>query len=184
MFAMRLRPHCPFPLATLLLTAVLAMPWSGRAYAAEAEAIRASTLFNLLLFVDWPAQRHEEAHFRLCLLAPQMLDEMTAYADRSVRGRPLHLQTLGPDDDGLSDCHAAYAGQAEPATMRKLLATARTQALLIITEDPRGIARGAMINLLPGEGHYHLELNPASMQQSHLRPHAQLLAIARRTARP
>ncbi|MDD5250498.1 MAG: YfiR family protein [Rhodocyclaceae bacterium] len=146
--------------------------------AAEAP-VKAAVIYNLLLFIDWPADG-PGGDFRLCLFEGGALaSALEGFVDKSVHGRRLALQLVGNAPEKLWTCGAAVVEGGNPAALARAAAAAKTQPLLVIGEGASALDRGAMIGLATVGSRIAFDIDLAALRRARLTASSKLLRLAR-----
>jgi hypothetical protein len=169
-------------LAAVLVQAVLLCALAPQARAADALElqVKAAYLYKFASYVEWPEGAFPQPGSPVVLgiaydnaLADQ-LERMVA--GRSVNGHGLVVRRLHRGDS-LAGIHVLFVGAGGNGD---LLAAARGQPVLTVTDTQDAFSQGSMINFLVAEDRLRFEiaLKPASLAR--LRISARLLALATR----
>lgn len=145
--------------------------------------IKAAYLFKFLGFVEWPQQAFEGAQAPLAvgvLGADALADELAAIvSSRQVDGRPVLVRRLRRDESP-AHLHALFVGRGSHGRLAALLAQARGQALLTITEAADTPAEGSAINFIVVDNKVRFDVVLSTAEQMNVKVSARLLAVARR----
>lgn len=170
-------------LRTALLAALLLALPGHSAWAAERvdeNEVKAAVIYNLLLFVQWPARLSPAAGFRFCVLDDGALTTALRHHERkAVQGRMLEIHRVGTAPEDLDTCLAIMVEAGNPRVLARLGILARTQALLVIAEGAGAVDRGAMIGLHTDGGRVTFDINQGAMKRSGLAPSSKILRLAR-----
>lgn len=168
----------------LLAAALLA---GGPAFAQAERAgelqIKAAFLYKFGGFVEWPASAfaRPESPFTIGVLGADALaaELERVVQGRVVQGRPIAVRKLRRGEP-LAGLHVLFIGQSEAARIPEIVAAARNQSLLIVTESEEALSQGSMINFVSAEEkvRFDVALDPAERGQ--LRISARLLTVARK----
>jgi hypothetical protein len=82
--------------------------------------------------------------------------------------------------ESLARLHTLFIGQSDAPRLAEMLAAARGQALLTVTESDNAISHGSMINFVAEDQRVRFDIAPASAERSQLKISSRLLAVARR----
>ena len=178
----------PDPLRRLIGCLVLCLPAMvcGQAPAAnlpeapEAK-VKAAYLYKFGSYVDWPEQAFagDKAPLWIGVIdAGTLAEDLSAMVvGRSVNGRPLQIRRLQPGDS-LDGLNVLFVGRSHNARLADILAAAKTQPILTVTEAHNALSLGGMINFVLVEGRLRFEVAPRTAALSHLSISARLLAAA------
>jgi hypothetical protein len=144
--------------------------------------IKGAFLFNFAKFVEWPdgSVGSGASPIRLCILGrdPFGTGIDALVRDESVNGRPLQVERLDRAAEARV-CHIVFLPAAERARMDDLLAATRGSSALTVSELPRFLERGGIINFDIESGKVRFEVNLAAAQRAELKISSKLLRVAR-----
>ncbi|MDO8789155.1 MAG: YfiR family protein [Sulfuritalea sp.] len=168
---------------TAMLVALL-LAFSGpRAWSAERSdenEVKAAVAYNLLLFIQWPAQISSASSFRLCVIDDGALTTaLRPYAGRVVQGHSLEIQRISATPEELDACVAVMVEAGYPGVLERLGVLARSRALLVIGEGTGALDRGAMIGLRADGGRITFDIDLGAMRRGGLVPSSKILRLAR-----
>jgi hypothetical protein len=181
--ALRARRVCVFALAVC----ALAVPLGERYAFAQSEAnaaeyqIKAAYVFKFLNYVDWPGQTAADAPLQIGVIgARAMADELTdIVARRTVNGRPVLVRRLRPGDT-TAKLNLLFVAHSENARLAGLVAAARDQGTLLVTESAEAPALGSAINFVVEDDKVRFDVAPHAFEKANLKVSARLLTVARR----
>lgn len=172
------RRRCAPLFAALWLA--LACQGAGAAERGDENEVKAAVIYNLLLFVQWPAQALPAGRFRFCVLDDGALTTtLRRHEGKAVQGQPLEIHRLGALPEELDHCVAVMVEAGNPGVLTRLGVLARSRALLVIAEGAGAIDRGAMIGLHTDGGRVTFDINLGSMKKSGLTASSKILRLAR-----
>ncbi|MGH8707567.1 MAG: YfiR family protein [Burkholderiales bacterium] len=160
----------------------LALPSWAQPQATDVQ-VKAAFLYKFGAFVEWPPKAFAQpsAAFTIGVLgADAVAEELEQIsAGRSVHGRPVAVRRLqrGTPLDGL---HVLFVGRTDPRQLADILAAARSQPLLIVTDAADGLPEGSIINFVPVDNKLRFDIAVATAERMQLRISARLLAVARK----
>lgn len=170
------------PCRALLAALLLAFPGHG-AWAAERgdeNQVKAAVIYNLLLFVEWPARTSPAGSFRFCVLDDGALTTALRYHERkTVHGQTLEIHRVNAAPEELDTCLAVMVEAGSRGILTRLGVLARGRALLVIAEGTDAIDRGAMIGLHTDGGRVTFDIDHGAMKKSGLAPSSKILRLAR-----
>lgn len=168
---------------TAMLAALLLALSGLRAWSAESSdesEVKAAVIYNLLLFVAWPAQTAAASSFRLCVLDDGALTTaLRRHAGRVVQGHALEIQRISATPEELDTCVAVMVEAGNPGVLPRLGVLARSRALLVIGEGAGAVDRGAMIGLRTDGGRIAFDIDLGAMRRGGLVPSSKILRLAR-----
>lgn len=138
-------------------------------------AVRATLVFNLIKFTEWPAGANSGTHLQLCVatLDPEIQAKMEALNALLVRNKPLLITRYQQQ----SDCDVIYVNSRR---MVSLLEKHPTRPVLTIGGYAGFLAEGGMVEIDLSGGSPRFDINQAEAKRVGLRFYPQLLKLARR----
>lgn len=165
-------------LAVALLLPSLACAQEGDAVERQ---VKAAYVSKFASYVEWPppAFSNGDTPVNIGVLGD---DAMAAYigqlvAGRTVNGRPVKVYALRADSQ-LAGLHILFVGRALNPHLQLVLAAAREQPLLTVTEADDALAYGSMINFVMVDGRVRFEVSQKAAQPQNVRISARLLSAA------
>ncbi len=169
---------------------VCSMGWVNTAGADSLDDIerkKAQVVYNLALFVSWPAERFatSDSLFHVCLLGStseglrSALSELAAH--KSVKGHPIQYQTIETASTAVAletPCHIVFIGQQLNADLSPLLTTLHEQITLTISDRKDFAEHGGIIGLLQVDQRVRFGINLDAADQAKLTIRAQLLVMS------
>jgi len=171
-----------FALALAFLLAPAGAAAQGDARAAEVR-VKAAFLYKFCDFVEWPPEAFAEpgGAFTIGVVgADALADELAqVVARRSVQGRPVAVRKLKLGAP-LAGLHMLFVGGRDGSRLPEVLAAAKGQPTLTVTEAEGDGDPGSAINfvLVADKVRFDVALPPA--EAGGLRISARLLAVARK----
>jgi hypothetical protein len=170
------------PSALRCLALLCALLGGACAHAVERADLEAAIVYNILLFVEWPADGGPATGGPL-VLCVDALSPLSAPL-KSLAGRPVRSHRLEPRDMPAGDtrgCHAVYLdapAKGAPAVQRR---TAKGMPLLVIAGE--AVADDAVaIRLAQAEGRIAFDVDLGVARQSRLQISSRLLRLARKVS--
>jgi hypothetical protein len=166
-----------------LLAALLAAT-AGQAAAAaergEENEVKAAVIYNLLLFVQWPAQQAPGGKLKLCVLEDGALTTaLRRHENKAVQGQSLQILRVGTAPKDLDACTAIMVETGRPEVLARLRLMARNRSLLVMAEGPGALDRGAMIGIYGDGGRIGFDIDLRAMKSSGLGASSKILRLAR-----
>jgi hypothetical protein len=149
--------------------------------AAEFEyRVKAAFLYNIALFVNWPATAFTQPASPFCIgILGQdpfgsALDE--ALKQKEVGGRKVVIQRLkrGQSSQG---CHLLFVCRSEDKELESVLAATQASPILTVSDIDSFVGRGGMIALLKPETKIQLAINQERVQHAKLTISSRLLSL-------
>jgi hypothetical protein len=114
--------------------------------------------------------------------AEAIADELQSLvAGKHVNERPVVVRLLEADDT-LGGVQVLFVARA--ADLPRQLERTRGAPILVVTDGPRSLEAGSMLNLVPVDGRIRFEAAPAAAERAGLKLGARLLSVAERVAAP
>ncbi|HYS50432.1 MAG TPA: YfiR family protein [Burkholderiales bacterium] len=160
---------------------------SPRPVQADAQAdeyrVKAAFLYKFGSYIEWPSGSFASADSPVTIgvMGAEALAEELAQivAGRNVNGRPVRVRRLRPGDP-IAGLHVLFVGRADGGRLAEILAAARGQALLTVTESDEGLELGSMINFVVVEDKVRFDIAPPPSESSNVKISARLLGVARK----
>ena len=169
---------------SVVLAVGLASPRPAQADAqADEYRVKAAFLYKFGGYVEWPDRSFARADSPVAIGvmgADALADELVQIvAGRNVNGRPVRVRKLRPGDP-IAGLHVLFVGRADGGRLAEILAAAKGQALLTVTESEEGLELGSMINFVVVEDKVRFDIAPPPSESSNLKISARLLGVARK----
>lgn len=168
--------------------AMIGVGQPARADAAPSEAaVEAAYLYKFLPYVQWPADALPPGKALNVGLAGSdaVLVEFKAIAaSKRVDGHTIQVRPLS-EGDPIEELHVLYVGKsAGGPALREWARRLQRRPVLIVTDLPDGLDRGAMLALVPADGRIRFVASAASAERAGLHLSARLLAVADKVVLP
>ncbi len=155
---------------------------SGPPLAALERQVKAAYLYKFAGFVEWPDSSFKAGDSALTIgvagseLLAEQLERMVA--GRQINGHPVLVRRVRPGDS-LAGLHILFADHSlERSVLGAMMAAARGQSVLTVTDAEDGLAHGAMIGFIVADERLRFEVGLKLAQSSGLRISARMLAVA------
>jgi len=154
--------------------------WTGEYGGAEV-AVKATYLYKLAGFVDWPPGVYSAPTAPL-MICVQGLDPFGAVLDRATMGRrvgthPVVVRRLVKLEVD-SGCHVAYlAGGATQSSAQALRAVAG-QPVLTVTDEAQGASARGIVHLLHAAGRVRFSIDAIQAEQNGVAISSKLMSLA------
>lgn len=146
--------------------------------------LKAEALYNFLAYVEFPsaALPLSDAPWVIGTLGAD--DVQAELADtlrgRTVNGHPVQRRRV-VEGDALTGLHVLFIGRLVDLASSQLVSQAsKTHALLLITEDPDGLAAGAVFNVTMQGERLRFEASLDAAERASLRISSRILTVAER----
>jgi hypothetical protein len=142
-------------------------------------AVKATYLYKLAAFVNWPANAPQApTPLAICVQGADpfgpVLDRVVA--GRRIAGRPVVVRRLLKLEAD-SGCAIAYVSGSAAQTQAQALAAVEKAPVLTVTDAERGQAKG-IVHLVPDGGKVRFSIDAAQAQEAGLEISSKLLALA------
>ena len=160
---------------------------SPRPAQADAQAdeyrVKAAFLYKFGSYIEWPSGTFARADSPVAIGvmgADALADELAQIVSgRNVNGRPVLVRRLRPGDP-IAGLHVLFIGGVDRGRLAEILAAAKGQALLTVTESEEGLELGSMINFVVVENKVRFDVAPPPSESDNLKISARLLGVARK----
>lgn len=162
---------------------VAAIMWiAGAAPAAAAtddeRRVKAVFLYKFVPYVSWPAGLADGNPFVIGATNPDMAREVAEVtAGRVLDGRAIVVRHVR-EGDPTAGVRLLFVGADEAARLGAIATQTRGQPVLLVTEVPGGLDRGAVINFLLNEGRVRFEVSLPAAESRRLVISSRLLKVA------
>lgn len=153
----------------------------GQDSAGEYE-LKATMLFNLTRFVEWPPSAYADAQAPtvVCILGRDPFGNSLAalVSNATAGGRPVQIRHLA-NDKRIHGCHVVYISSSERKSIAQIFATLKGTSALTVGEMAQFASRGGMIQFSLEEKQVHFEINLEAASEADLKISSRLLVLAR-----
>lgn len=165
--------------ALLLAGPVAAQPEEEHA-PGETE-IKAAFVYKFTGYAEWPRPALGEADSPL-VIGVAGADDIAAelrriVSGRTVRDRPVNVRTVNSASD-VAGVHVLFIGSDAGPRMARFIEAARNRPILVISDAPDGLERGAMINFVMVKRRVQFEIAVEPAEKAGLALSSRLLAVA------
>jgi len=145
--------------------------------------LKATYIYNFLLFVDWPAEAFQSptAPMRVCVpdnvpFAAAVEKSMREQAGKA-RGRPVIVaRSVAPGDVG--GCHLLFVGEGT-ADLPEIIAPNKNTNVLTVGDSESIVRKGAIIGFFNDRNKLRIEVNPEAAARSSLKISSKLMNLAK-----
>ncbi len=143
--------------------------------------IKATFLFTIAKFVDWPPEKLEEN--KPILVGIYGKDPFGATLDqvlqgKTVNGRPLVIQRLAGLEQ-VRQCHILFISSAEKKRLAQILSAVGDGGVMTVGEIANFAEQGGMVNFVLKENSVGLEINVSAAGRARINFSSKLLRLAR-----
>jgi hypothetical protein len=169
--------------ASLFVLLALAVPPLAAAVF-SADAVKAAYLYRFASYIEWPVDAAPSGPFIIAVAgADGVAGHLEALLPRmTVRGRPVEVRRISQAKD-LRGVQVLYVGANALGRTRALRNAALERPILIVTDDPRGLDAGGVINFVDSNRNVRFEISLIAADRAQLRIDSALLAVAARVER-
>ena len=176
----KLARACAF---SVVIAAGILCPRPAQADAqADEYRVKAAFLYKFGGYVEWPDRSFARADSPVVIGvigADTLADELAqTVSGRNVNGRPVLVRKLRAGDP-IAGLHVLFIGRVDRGRLAEILAAAKGQALLTVTESEEALELGSMINFVVVENKVRFDVAPPS-ESDNLRISTRLLGVARK----
>ncbi len=139
--------------------------------------VKAGFLYNFTRYVDWPADAFEaNGPFRICVTGK---DPFGATIDHAVRGELVAGHRIEIVRAGTLDrCHLVFVPRTDDGRSAAVIGGLRSDAVLVVGEQPGFLAQGGTINFLIDGGRIRFDINTSARTAQRLTISSKLLRVA------
>jgi hypothetical protein len=172
------------PRISLLVIATLLAAFPAHAALFSADAVKAAFLYRFASYIEWP----EDAPAGQFVIAVYGAEDVAKQLDTllpkmNINGLPAQVRrvTRASELDGI---HILYVGRDNTlARSRSVREAALMKPILIVTDDPRGLDAGGVINFIDVSRNVRFEVSLAAADRARLKIASSLLSVAARVER-
>lgn len=171
--------------AAVLLATLAAMPFS-RAPAQEQATeyqIKAAYLYKFLGYVEWPESVRQWPDNPIVvgvIGSDALAEELAAVAEkRNAPGHQVAVRKLRAQD-AIGGLHVLFIGNGAGAKAAEILANAKSQPVLTVTESQAAFDSGSVINFVVVDERIRFDVALQPAERGNIRISSRLLSVARR----
>jgi hypothetical protein len=162
--------------------ALSAQPASAQSGEVSEYELKATILYNLSRFVEWPSSAYAgpQAPTVLCILGQNPFGNSlnTLGQKQDTNGRPVSIRQL-ENENGIRDCHVLYVSTSERKTVAQIFPRLKGSSVLTVGEMSRFAAQGGVIQFTLEDKQVHFEINLDAASRMALKISSRLLVLAR-----
>jgi hypothetical protein len=144
--------------------------------------VKAAYLYKFAGYVDWPSSAFHDASDPLVIGVigdDALADELERLVEgRRSGGRPVHVRRIEETTEP-GNAHLLFLGRSHAARTGEVVEALHLRPVLVVTESPRSMGNGAMINFVLEEGRVRFEVDLDAVERSGLGLSSRLLTVAR-----
>jgi hypothetical protein len=145
--------------------------------------VKAAFLYKFGGYVEWPerAFARPDSPIAIGVIGADALAGELAQivAGRTINGRPVTVRKLRRGE-AVAGLHVLFVGRSDSSRLADILAAAKGQPLLTVTETEEAFESGSMINFVVVEDKVRFDVAPPPAEPGNLKISARLLAVARK----
>ncbi len=144
-------------------------------------AVKATYLYKLAPFIDWPpgAFASADAPFAICVVGDDPFDDFLAHAiaGRAFGMHPFVVHRLDALT-GDADCRIAYIGRLHSQSVAQALASVQGTPVLTVTDSDTVADNGSIMQFVIKGGRVRFDIDNAAAARNHLSISSKLLNLA------
>lgn len=179
----RLPRHLHFRAAALALVVIasaFAVPAAASGQSLE-YAVKATYLYKLAPFVEWPAHAHDPQTdtISLCVVGEDPFGDTLdrAVAGQQLGGRPFAVRRMRVLDPS-ARCHVMFLGGSAAQPVADALRMARGMPVLTVTDAVADPAARGIVNFVVVDGRVRFEIDAAAAAENGIAISSKLLDLA------
>lgn len=175
----RCRPHGPWRLGLIVLTALALAP-SPASSQKNMNNTKAEMLLNLTRFVEWPSQRLRSGNqMTFAILGDDDLAGViaTEFSSRTINGREVFVRCVRRVED-VEDGHVLFIASSEAKRIPEILKALSSNGVLTVADVAGFATLGGMVEFVQQDEKVRFEINLDRARQAKLKLSAKLLALA------
>lgn len=144
--------------------------------------VKLAFVYNFTKFVEWPPGSYSGAGspLTICIVgddpfSPELEGELQT---REVRGHPVKIEKLRPDDE-LKACQIVFVPLTAETHATRIVMRLKRSSTLTIGETEGFAMLGGIINLTIDGNKLHFEVNPIAADRAGLKISSKLLSLAK-----
>ena len=142
---------------------------------------KASSLFNLLKFVEWPGDATVDAHGKWVVgvagSTPVTYELVRMVAGKTILGRELKINTV-QSAEGMRACNVLFISASERKRLPTILAALRGSSVLTVSDMDNFVESGGMVQFVMADDRVRMTIDVGAASSAHLKISAKLLALA------
>jgi hypothetical protein len=150
----------------------------GHARAVEAPELKVAIVYNILQFVEWPADA-DPSRLTLCVDPSGVLGGyFKALVGRPVNNRQLDVTDMGDGFDNWKQCHAVFLDAGSRRTAGLAARLPRNLPVLVLGDLPEG--QDLTVQLIESAGRVGFNIDLGAARRSRLQVSSRLLRLAKK----
>jgi hypothetical protein len=144
-------------------------------------SVKAVYLFNFGRFVEWPAKlpEAEADSFEICVLGQDPFGAAlkATVARETIAGKSVVAKEIALPKDA-ANCRVLFISSSEDGRLKQILDSLGTASVLTVSDLPRFIDRGGMVQFVLEGDRVRFEVNSAITERAGLTLSSELLKVA------
>jgi hypothetical protein len=145
----------------------------------EADAVKAAFLHRFAAYVEWPNLPPRDAPFTIAVIDD---DGLVSHLERLLPGLKIHdrraqVRSISSAAE-LDGVQILYIGPDHAARTKALVQAAANRPVLLVTDQPQGLANGSIINFVQVSRNVRFEVSLSAARRHGLQINAGLLSVA------
>jgi hypothetical protein len=146
----------------------------------SAEAVKAAFLYRFPGYVGWPTGADGTPLTIAVMDGPEVADALgRLISGLHGDGRTTVVRAISRVEE-IGDARVLYVGPTSARRIRELVEAVGTRPVLVVTDQPDGLAAGATINFVMADRRVRFEASLAAAARSRLELRSGLLSVAQR----
>lgn len=147
---------------------------------ARAAEVKAAYVARFLGYAEWPSSVPPPAPAVVGVVGDDEVAEVLGViaAERREGQRPLEVRRCVEGEALPAALHVLFVGRGQPVA--EWVRRVQGRAVLTVSDDPRGLDGGSMLNLLQSEGRIRFEASLPALQAGGIKFSARALTLAER----
>lgn len=122
--------------------------------------IKASYIYNIAKLVDWKDPKMKDGNFVIGIMSESNIYQelIKKYSNKSIGKQPIEVRKMARSEL-VGKCHILYVPRSALPLLPAIRSNVSGSGTMIITDDPSGLSKGAIVNFSPVGGVVKIELS-------------------------
>lgn len=139
------------------------------------ERIKAMFIYNFTKYIEWP---NKDDIFTIGVLnSRKMSRELSALSKRKKIGKSKIVIKNLKNTSGIDNCEIIYIPKAQASKIKKIKSLTKNKTTLIISDESRGINKGAGINFVVRGKKQKFEIRRRNIEKKGVKLNSTLLSL-------
>lgn len=134
-------------------------------------------IYSFTKYISWPAELSQGDFLIGVFGSSEMSKELNIVAEKRKVGIRRIKVLYFPSVSSLQKCHIVYVPKDKKAELNKVIEKYKLQAVVVITDIPGAIQKGAAINFIFVGGKQKFEIRKGNVEKNGLKVNSQLLNL-------